>query len=219
MSILGTLRRRVAGYDLVYRRDDGGDRVCLTFDDGPAAWTPAILDALRQGGARATFFVLGEHVREEPSLAARLAREGHEVGSHGLVHVDLTTLATGQLRAGLGTAQDVVEAATGARPRLFRPPYATADRRVARAAASVGLKTTVLRDVDPADWRATDPDAVVVAVLRDVRPGSIVCLHDGVPVGNKGTPSREVTAAAVARLVPELQARGLELVTVSELLA
>jgi peptidoglycan/xylan/chitin deacetylase (PgdA/CDA1 family) len=213
------LRTRLAGYELVYRRERAGDRVCLTFDDGPAPWTTPILETLQQHGARATFFVLGAHVSEHPSIASSIARDGHELGSHGMIHVDLATLETAELRSGLDAAQRVVEAATGVRPRVFRPPYATSDRRVARVAASVGLKTTVLRDVDPADWEATDPEAVVEAVLGQTRSGSIVCLHDGVPTGNRGTPTRDVTAAAVARLVPELQARGFELVTVSELLS
>lgn len=219
MSVVGALRSRLAGYELVYRRERAGDRVCLTFDDGPARWTTPILETLGQHGARATFFVLGAHVTEHPAIASRIAHDGHELGSHGMEHVDLATLDTDELRAGLDSAQRVVEAATGVRPRIFRPPYATSDRRVARVAASVGLKTTVLRDVDPADWQATDVDAVVDTVLEQTRSGSIVCLHDGVPAGNRGTSTRDVTTAAVARLVPELQARGFELVTVSELLS
>ncbi len=219
MSGFGALRNRLAGYQLVYRRERAGDRICLTFDDGPAPWTTAILETLGQHGARATFFVRVAHVTEHPALASRIARDGHELGSHGMVHVDLATLDTNELRAGLDNAQRVVESATGVRPRIFRPPYATSDRRVARVAASVGLRTTVLRDVDPADWQATDADTVVDTVLEQARSGSIVCLHDGVPAGNRGTPTRDVTAAAVARLVPELQARGFELVTVSELLS
>jgi len=219
MRAISALRSRLGGYELVYRREGAGDRICLTFDDGPAPWTTPILETLRQHGGRATFFVLAPHVTAHPALATRIAREGHELGAHGTAHVDLTSLETSELRAGLESAQHVVETATGVRPRVFRPPYATSDRRVARAAASVGLRTTVLRDVDPADWQATDPDAVVAAVLEQVRAGSIVCLHDGVPAGNSGTSDRQVTAAAVARLVPELQARGLELVTVSELLS
>jgi peptidoglycan/xylan/chitin deacetylase (PgdA/CDA1 family) len=219
MRLIASLRSRLVGYEIVYRRDHAGDRVCLTFDDGPAPWTTPILDTLNRHDAHATFFVLGVHVSEHPDVASRIVSDGHELGSHGMKHVDLTTVGTDELRAGLDHAQRVVEDVTGVRPVVFRPPYATSDRRVAHVAASVGLKTTVLRDVDPADWRATDADAVVEAVLTGTRSGSIVCLHDGVPAGNRGIPSRDVTAEAVARLVPELQARGFDLVTVSELLS
>ena len=76
----------------------------------------------------------------------------------------------------------------------------------------------VVRSVDPADWRADSADAIFEAVLAAVEPGSIVCLHDAVSPKNTGTPSREPTAAAVARLVPALLERGLRPVTVSELL-
>jgi len=213
------LRRRLLGYELVYRRDVPDGRIALTFDDGPSEWTPPILELLAQHGARATFFVLRRHALELPETAARIARGGHEVACHGLDHVDLAQLPPAEIRAGLERAQEAIASATGVRPRLFRPPYATSSARVARAAAAVSLEPTILRDVDPADWRAEDSRAVAAAVLDAVRPGSIVCLHDGVPQGNRGTSDRTVTVAAVERLVPELQARGLELVTVSELLA
>jgi peptidoglycan/xylan/chitin deacetylase (PgdA/CDA1 family) len=213
------LRRRLLGYELVYRRDVPDGRIALTFDDGPSEWTPPILDALQAHGARATFFLLGEHVLRLPEIAARIARDGHEVACHGFDHADLALLPSETVRGKLGRAQEAISSATGVRPRLFRPPFATSSARVARAAAAVSLEPTILRDVDPADWRADDSATVASAVLDAVRPGSIVCLHDGVPQGNRGTSDRTVTIAAVEQLVPELQARGLELVTVSELLA
>jgi peptidoglycan-N-acetylglucosamine deacetylase len=216
---LRRLRRRLLGYELIYRRDVPDARVALTFDDGPSEWTPAILDVLAEHRAQATFFLLGEHVEAQPDTAARIARDGHEVACHGFDHVDLAELPAQSIRERLTRAREVISSATGVEPRLFRPPYATSSTRVARAAAAVSLDPTILRDVDPADWRGEDAQSVVSLVLDGVRAGSIVCLHDGVPRGNKGTSDRTVTVAAVARLVPELQERGFDLVTVSDLLA
>lgn len=213
------LRRRLLGYELIYRCDVPDRRIALTFDDGPSEWTPPILDVLAEHRAQATFFLLGEHVQQLPETAARIARDGHEVACHGFDHVDLAELPAQSIRERLNRARDAVAAATGVQPRLFRPPYATSSARVARAAAAVSLDPTVLRDVDPADWRAGNAEDVAASVLAGVRAGSIVCLHDGVPLGNRGTPDRTVTVAAVARLVPELLARGFDLVTVSDLLA
>jgi peptidoglycan/xylan/chitin deacetylase (PgdA/CDA1 family) len=215
---LRSLRRRLLGYELIYRRDVADGRVALTFDDGPSEWTPPILDVLAEHRAQATFFLLGEHVLQLPETAARIARDGHEVGCHAFDHVDLAELPAQSIREQLTRARDAISSATGVEPRLFRPPYATPSPRVARAAAAVSLAPTILRDVDPADWRADDADSVTSLVLDGVRSGSIVCLHDGVPQGNRGTADRTVTVAAVARLVPELQARGFDLVTVSDLL-
>jgi peptidoglycan-N-acetylglucosamine deacetylase len=216
---LSRLRRRLLGYELIYRRDVPDGRVALTFDDGPSEWTPPILDVLAQYRAQATFFLLGEHVQERPETAARIARDGHEVACHGFDHVDLAKLPAQSIRERLTRAREAIATATGVEPRLFRPPYATSSARVARAAAAVSLDPTILRDVDPADWRAEDEEVVASLVLAGVRAGSIVCLHDGVPRGNRGTPDRTVTVAAVARLVPQLQQRDFELVTVSDLLA
>lgn len=212
------LRRRLLGYELIYRRDVPDGRVALTFDDGPSEWTPAILDVLAEHRAEATFFLLGEHAQQLPETAARIARDGHEVACHGFDHVDLAELPAQSIRERLNRAREAIVAATGVEPRLFRPPYATSSVRVARAAAAVSLDPTVLRDVDPADWRAEEAEHVASSVLAAVRAGSIVCLHDGVPPGNRGTADRTVTVAAVAQLVPELQARGFDLVTVSDLL-
>lgn len=216
---MSRLRRRLLGYELIYRRNVPDGRVALTFDDGPSEWTPPILDVLAQHRAQATFFLLGEHVQDRSEIAARIARDGHEVACHGFDHVDLAELPAQSIRERLTRAREAIATAAGVEPRLFRPPYATSSARVARAAAAVSLDPTILRDVDPADWRAEDEEVVASLVLAGVRAGSIVCLHDGVPRGNRGTPDRTVTVAAVERLVPELQQRGFELVTVSDLLA
>lgn len=212
------IRAALLRADVVHRGDGRRPVVALTFDDGPDEWTPPLLETLAAEGARATFFMLGSQVVRAPQVAAQVAAAGHDVGCHSDEHVDLALLPSAEVRSRLERAKRDVEDATGAGVTLFRPPYAVPDRRVARIARRAGLTPTVLRDVDPADWRARSADAVVRAVLAAVRPGSIVCLHDGVPPGNTGVPTRDATVAAVARLVPALRERGLEPVTVTELL-
>src|SRR5581483_3726501 len=64
-----------------------GKRVALTFDDGPNPdTTPLILDALRDRGVKATFFILGRHAEQWPDIARRVADEGHAIGNHGYYH-------------------------------------------------------------------------------------------------------------------------------------
>ena len=204
---------------MIHRAAGTPAAVALTFDDGPSEWTGAIADALEAHGCRGTFFVLGPAVERHPEVVARLAAGGHEVGNHLWSHADPLEQDPAEIRAELDRTAQAVGAVTGARPRLVRPPYCGAPGKVARAAARGGADLVVIRSVDPEDWRAASAGEIVERVLERVGAGDIVCLHDGVAPGNRGTPSRAPTAEAVARLVPALLERGLRPVTVSELLA
>jgi peptidoglycan/xylan/chitin deacetylase (PgdA/CDA1 family) len=193
--------------------------VALTFDDGPSRWTPPILDALGAAGARGTFFVLGLSIEGREATLRRAVAEGHELGNHAYSHTDPATLDDDALRAELERTSEALARVVGRRPTLFRPPYAAYDRRVARVARQAGLTPTVLRSVDPADWRETDHDRIAAGVLAEVRPGSIVCLHDGLPPHTTaGTTDRGPTVAALPAILDGLRERGLGAVTVSELL-
>lgn len=178
--------------------------VALTFDDGPARPTSRLLDTLAARGIRATFFVVGVNVPYSPELLARMVAEGHEIGNHTLNHRDLTKLSGDALRAQVDEASDAIEAASGQRPRLLRPPYGAVDDAMA---ASVGMPL-VLWSVDPRDWADHDPALVARRVAADARRGSIILLHD----------IHETTVDAVPAILDDLASRGLTTVTVSELL-
>jgi peptidoglycan/xylan/chitin deacetylase (PgdA/CDA1 family) len=194
--------------------------VALTFDDGPSSeWTPAVLELLGAHGARGTFFVLGASVAGREDILRRAAEEGHELGNHLFSHRDPATLSDEDLRDELEHTSTLLYQAVGRRPRLFRPPYADTDFRIAEVALAAGYAHTVLRSIDPADWEVDDPALIADRVLSRVGKGSIVCLHDALPPDRVGSPTRQPTVAALERIVPELGRRGFRLVTVSELLA
>jgi peptidoglycan-N-acetylglucosamine deacetylase len=185
-------------------------RVALTFDDGPtAALTPRLLDVLGAQGARATFNVLGERVPEGKDLLRRTLTEGHELGSHAERHERLAGRPLDAYRQLVRTSAALREA-TGRAPHVFRAPYGAVSPGVVHAARLAGL-ITVGWDVDPRDYETPGEDAIYERVASQVRPGSIVLLHDG-------RRAREQTVGAVARILAELGERGLECVTVSGLL-
>jgi chitooligosaccharide deacetylase len=213
---------RASRHGIVYAapRRLGRREVALTFDDGPSEWTPRILDLLGAAGAHGTFFVLGCAVAGREEIVQRTVAEGHEVANHAYTHLDPAKLPDDELRRELERTNAVLETVCGRRPRHFRPPYAGSDFRVADVARSVGFERTVLRSVDPADWSEGDGDVIADRVLGEIRPGSIVCLHDALPPHEPvGSPTREPTLAALARIVPELVRRNFRCVTVTELLA
>jgi peptidoglycan/xylan/chitin deacetylase (PgdA/CDA1 family) len=192
--------------------------VALTFDDGPSRWTPLVLDLLREYEARATFFVIGARVREHPDLVKRIVAEGHELGSHTVTHPRLTEIEEDEVRREIQGGQDAVEEVLGETPRLFRAPGFHADARELAIVEELGLEA-VFAHVDPQDWRPErDSHTIFGLVLKDLREGVIVDLHDGFPP--PPTTSRSdctPTVEALDHLLPCLRAEGYETVTISEL--
>ncbi|SES68360.1 polysaccharide deacetylase family protein [Geodermatophilus poikilotrophus] len=174
--------------------------VRLTFDDGPhPTATPAILDTLAERGAEATFFVTGEKATARPDLVRRAAEQGHRIGNHSWSHPELTTLDRTQVASQLRRTNQAIELATGSPPSEWRPPYGATNDVVQAAARDVGLDEMVLWTVDPRDWADPPATAIRDRVLRAVRPGSIVLLHDA---------TGQNTPAALPMILDGLSARG-----------
>ncbi|ROO84620.1 peptidoglycan/xylan/chitin deacetylase (PgdA/CDA1 family) [Actinocorallia herbida] len=182
--------------------------VALTFDDGPGPYTAELLKTLKDEKVRATFFVLGEKVAENPDVLRATAEAGHQIGNHTWDHRDLTRLDAAAVRSELTRTSDLVRQVAGVRPSVMRPPYGSSDRKVAKELEALGLPE-VTWTIDPQDWRGLSRDAVAAKVLKEVQPGEIVLLHD----------IKRDSVRAVPRIVAELKKRGYVFATVSELLA
>lgn len=181
--------------------------VALTFDDGPSESTRAILDTLRRLNAPATFFVVGNVAERRPELVRRMHAYGMAVGNHSYAHPYRPPFASRPVREIRGEivrgAAVITPLATP--PTVFRPPGGTVSPRVLEVARAQGQRV-VLWSVDAEDWRPGATAAQISSrVLRDVRRGSIVLLHDG--GGN-----RAQTVKALPAIVQGIRARGFELV-------
>ena len=193
-------------------------RVALTFDDGPdGRWTSAILDTLRSRGVSASFFVIGAHALESPTLLRRIFAEGHEIGNHTFTHPNLAITPPFITRLELDATERLTEALTNHRSALFRPPYfgdaepTTADELVPVALASrMGYVTAGLH-VDSNDWMTPGAGAIVRNVLAQRARGNVVLLHDS---GG----DRSQTVAAIGPLIDSLRARGDTIVLLSALM-
>ncbi len=195
----------------VYRGSERRTLVALTFDDGPGTDTMRILQALTRLRVPATFFVIGRQIAGRERELRAVVAHGHAIGNHTWDHPDLTRLSRARVRSELLGTRNAIRAATGVDPVLYRPPYGAVDRRVMAAVAGARM-VPVLWDVDGDDW-ADDatPARVARTVMREVRPGSIILLHDG--GGRRG-----VTVRALPRIVAGLRARHLEIVPLTRLL-
>jgi peptidoglycan/xylan/chitin deacetylase (PgdA/CDA1 family) len=196
----------------------GGTRVALTFDDGPdPEVTPRVLDALAQDGAHATFFTIGRALEAHPDLARRLVAEGHELGNHSWRHARWDSFQPSIALHGreIDRGEQAIAAVTGRRARPpYRPPFGVKSPPFLAAAEQRDLEL-VAWSLHSGDTRLSDPDRIVARVLSRVRGGDIVLMHDGHDLPGR---HRLACAEALPRILVGLRERGLESVTVSELL-
>lgn len=188
--------------------DPAKPMVALTFDDGPAPATSRILDSLEAHGARATFYMVGNRMSSYPGTVRRVAALGCEIGSHTWGHNYITGLSETQLHSNLNQFASVLGQVGGVRFATMRPPGGFVNAASKQALASYGIPA-IMWSIDTLDWKTRNAQATVNTVLSKVKDGDIVLMHD----------LYGATADAAAILIPELIARGYQLVTVSELAA
>ncbi|MEV0196479.1 polysaccharide deacetylase family protein [Nonomuraea sp. NPDC050691] len=181
--------------------------LALTFDDGPGKRTGVLLDVLKRERVPATFFLMGKHVEQLPSVVRRTVAEGHAIGNHTYSHPSLPTLLDQEIIDEIRLTQDVIREVTGRRVRMFRPPYGQTDDRVLRLAGSQDL-SQILWTGTTLDWKLRDPAKIKAAVLRLAKPNGVILMHDTVPQ----------TVQAMPAILKELKKRGYHLVTVPTLL-
>jgi peptidoglycan/xylan/chitin deacetylase (PgdA/CDA1 family) len=187
--------------------------IALTFDDGPSESTPELLDVLARHGAAATFFQCGINVERLPQVARAIAGAGHEIGNHSYSHRKLYFSSAATIYDELRRGQEAIAQATGRAPVVFRAPYGARWFGMRRAQRRLGL-TGVMWTAIALDWKL-DSARISGRLLHCAANGAIFCLHDGRGVQPK--PDIRETLRAVRSLVPELQARGFQLETVSQL--
>ena len=150
----------------------------LTFDDGPDPdITPAILDELDEIGARGTFFMTGEKVKEYPHLAAKVHDRGHTIGNHSMSHNRMFLMKKKEVEYEIDEAQKVLSGATGSKPVWFRPPYGLFDFTCADAVKSRGL-SMVLWTVNSGDYSDASSEIILKTVEPFIIPGAIHVFHD-----------------------------------------
>ena len=194
----------------------GTRTLALTYDDGPNdPYTAQLLEVLEKHGVKATFFLLGQFVSERPELARAVAEAGHAIGSHGYTHQNLIFLSPAQLRQQLESASRAIEAATGLRPKLFRPPFGGRRPGTFSMVRSYGM-VPVLWRVSCADWSAKSPASIVERAVSQIKGGDVILLHDGghLKIGT----DRSHSVRATDEIVRRYKGEGYEFVTVPQMM-
>ena len=179
--------------------------VALTFDDGPrCSTTTELLDGLRERGACATFFLVGEQIEGNEDLLKRMAAEGHQVGNHTWDHTRLKGSSAEKVAAEVEKTDKKLREVLGEGEYWLRPPYGQLDE-----AQKAWIPVPMVQwSVDSRDWESKNTEKIVAKVLKEVKPNSIILLHDIYPT----------SVDAALQIVDTLQAQGYCFVTVEELL-
>lgn len=163
----------------LFRGDASTNTIAITFDDGPfPGRTDRILDILDQYGAKATFFCIGQNVRNNPKLLKDIHDRGHLIGNHSFLHGTLFDLQTAaRMRDELNQTDSAIFEVMGKRPRYFRPPYGVTNPMLASAVKSTGHLTIgwSMRSLDTA---ISDKRELLNRITKALKPGDILLLHD-----------------------------------------
>lgn len=173
--------------------------VWLTIDDGPADDTEELLDLLERRGIRATFFVKGALVARDRDRALRIVERGHTIGNHTHTHPagSFWCALPGRVARELDDCNAAIAAVAGAPARWFRAPAGMKSPAVHPALARRGMRLIgwTARGYDAV---LTDGARIVGRVVRNLRPGAIILLHQGQPHSLR----------TIERVIDAVEARG-----------
>ena len=180
--------------------------IALTFDDGPHPdYTPQILDLLFREGCKATFFVIGKHVKQYPKLVKRIADDGHALGVHGYEHLEIVGLSAQSLTDELNNCRLAIREASGIDTTLFRPPRGKVSGLSALRVMKQGY-CLVHWSKTYSDYNKDGVDKLVARIEADpMCSGDIILLHD----------HNQYTVDALATVIPRVRAEGMQFQTIN----
>ncbi len=184
--------------------------IALTFDDGP--WpktTEMILDTLKENDIKATFFVVGQHLKERPELAPKIVDGGHVLANHTWNHPTYK-MGKERVESEVGRTAELIYELTGMTTTLFRPPGGVLNNGLADFVKN-RKHVVVMWSADSVDWHYMSAKEITNNVVRRATNGGIVLLHDG------GGPRMHVVKA-LPQIIERLRKQGYKFVTVPELL-
>ena len=205
--------------DGITRRVNEGPYVSLTFDDGPgAAYTPKILDILKKYNVKATFFVVGKHVKKYPEIARQIAAEGHDVGNHTYSHKDLVPATKATVIKEITKTEQALLEVLGMRTDLFRPPRGIFNQTSRKLIVERGYRI-ILWSVSSCDWRLNNANMILRRIKRFTKNGSIILFHDSGALIRREGGKRAGTVKSLPLIIEHLHESGFKIIPVSELIA
>ncbi len=185
--------------------DEEHPKIALTFDDGPhPVYTEELLDGLKKRKVMATFFLIGNNIEGNEAVVKRMAEEGHLIGSHTYNHVQLNKLSESKAKEEILKGCNKIYETTGVCPSFVRPPFGEWKKNLDFYVTML----PVFWNVDSLDWKLQNTEKIVKRVVKDVKEGDIILMHD----------IFETSVQAAFQIIDTLEKENYEFVTVDELL-
>lgn len=184
---------------MAYRVPDG--MVALTFDDGPSQFTSDIVDTLKEHQVGGTFFLVGANVNKFPGQAEYIHENGYAIGNHSMTHINFAESAVAKQKKELQQSTAVIEAATGEKVTLFRPPFGHFNDSTEQLTDEFGQKMVIWNN-DPKDWNNKSANQIINHIKSTKVSGSIILLHE-----------KQATVDALPEIISYLQGLDLEIVS------
>ena len=185
--------------------DEEHPKIALTFDDGPhPVYTEELLDGLKKRNVLATFFLIGNNIEGNEEIVKRMAKEGHLIGSHTYNHVQLNKLSESKAKEEVLKGCNKIYETTGVYTSFVRPPFGEWKKNLDFCVTMIPVSW----NVDSLDWKLQNTEKIVKRVVKDVKEGDIILMHD----------IFETSVQAAFQIIDALEKENYEFVTVDELL-
>ena len=194
----------------------GSKQLARTYDDGPNdPHTYRLLEVLARHKVHATFFLIGQFVRQRPEIAREIVKAGHVVGNHTFTHPLLTLKPAADVRKELSDCNAALADALGQPPSIVRPPFGGRRPAVLRVARELGLEP-IMWNVTGYDWDAPPAAVIEKKVSSRINGGNVILLHDG---GHKQMGAdRSQTVLATDHLIARYKSEQYEFVTIQQMM-
>lgn len=181
--------------------DKSKKTIALTFDDGPSIYTEKIIDLLNEYNASATFFVLGNKVKDYRDTLIYMLESGNEIGNHTYNHKLLTNQSDDEILYQINETQKIINETLDYTPVLFRPSYGSVNKKI-RNSTNLDI---ILWNIDSLDWKYKNKTKIINHILPKIDNNKIILMHD----------THKYTYDTLKELLPKL--KDYQIVTVSEL--
>ena len=196
-----------AGSFAIYKGSEKREAAALMFNVYEGADVVIeILSILRNYTAKATFFIGGIWAEENAEVIREIDAAGCEIGCHGYLHKDHAKLSLEHNKEEIVKTNRLLRKYTGKTVTLFAPPSGSFGKNTEEACRSLGQKM-ILWTKDTIDWRDKDVSLLVKRATKNASAGDLILMHP-----------KTQTLAALPQIIEAYLSKGLELLTVSEII-